>query len=401
MSPLPTGTVESPASGESHIEDLLGLGLPDNTSGSAAEDTSVAGTDTDVLDDQQVDTQDDGTDGSELETGADDAQDQGDETQGDETGEEDFDATSLEPDFAESAYQRAASHWEKRGKKFDLQDSGDRAVLKDWMERGQKIAELNAKPAEQPRQDAKPAEAEKPPEPVKTPQEMMALRLSGAKEYAKSILNPEVAMQFSQQFVDAMWPGKNVKMSQEQANAMTEAFSMFGSLLIADAFQNTIPAIMGQVPKEVSKAFPMFDRVISMAERESVVEELVNARDDKGSARYPGMEKLIDNGTIKRIMNGPDLKDAVFTKDPHQNMIRRAQVAYQMARGQNLNPQVVAKAVQRGREQANARARSVAAGRTPPGSSGRGFTNNSQKTLKQQLLEPNKGGFHALLHAED
>lgn len=398
MSPL-TATAESSTSDESHINDLLSGGLAPETTDPGPEDTSVAVAEPEVEEEGGA-TQDDG-DAEGLNEGDEDSLDEGSEGLAEETGEEDLDVTNLETDFAESAYQRAAAHWEKRGVTLDPQDPGQRALLKELMERGQKIAELNAKTLEPPAADtAAPAVTQA----EKTPQEMFQASLEGARNYSKERYSPEAAkalmVPVAKAIANFFWGKEGAakfnfdERGGDDLREFTEALDTAMTMKVVDA----MPSILAGIPGQVSKAFPMFEKVISMAERESVVEELVGAKDAKGAVAYPGMDKLIEKGTIKRLMNGPDLKDAVFHKDPYKNTVAKAKAAYMMARGENPNPTVLAKAVRTGREQAAARSQRVAAGKLPPGSSKRGFANTSKTSLKDEILGGNKGGFHALLN---
>lgn len=265
-------------------------------------------------------------------------------------------------------------------------------MLKDWMERGQKIAELSKTAEAAEETEEKPAET--PATPAKTPQEQFQDRWNQVKEYAKSSVVPEVATAFGQKFVDALWPGKNVKMTPEQSRGLAEAFTEFGSLLILDA----IPGILSQAPNAVQSAYPMLNRVHSMAEREAVVEDLLAANGADGHPAYPGIDKMLESGTIKRILDGPELKTAVFDKDPYKNLLARTKIAYKMARGIRPDPKTLEKAVQRGAAVATARARNVAAGRLSPGSpSGRSTTNATGSKFMDSLLSNSGSKFSRLL----
>ena len=398
MPNLVPGT-ESAEAGESHINDLLGGDLSTETTDLADGDTPVDGTETEV-EDAQVETQDDGATDGETETATEDVAEGEAAEGGEESGEEEFDLEGLETDFAEPAYKAAADHWAKRGVQLDPNDPGQRAMLKDWMERGQKIRELSSRAEEHPEEETETDEAKEqsPAEPAKSPQEQFQERLRSTLQYVKESYNPEVAKGVVQPIMDAitkaLWPGKDVKINLEGESLqnLTAALSTAMIFQLSDA----IPSILEAAPKAIERAYPMFTKVISMAERESAVDELLSAADASGKRLYPGIDRLIENGTIKRIMD-TELKEAVFSKDPYKNMVQKAKVAYKMAHGQAPNPELLRKAVSRGREQANERQRRVAAGKLPPGSSGRGFADTSKQSLKESILSGSGSKFGRLL----
>lgn len=396
--PIPTAEqAATGSSGEEHIDSLLGADLQDTaseTDAGAAEDTSVVGTDVAVEEELQQVEEGEPTEG-EAE-GTDDAAEGEAEGAEEEAGEEDFDLGELETDFAESAYAKAAEHYFNRtGKRLDPNDKGDRWLLHELMDRGQKIKELQSRQTEEADKETKEQPTEtQVAQNTKTPQELMQARLAGAKQYAKESVVPEVAMDFAKAFVDSLWPGKDVKVSQEQANALTQTFTAFGAMLVGDA----IPSILSATPAEIARAYPMLSRVHSMAEREAAVEELTGATDKAtGAALYPGIDKLIENGTIKRIVD-TELKDAVFnSKDPFKNMVAKMTTAYKMASRQGVDPKVVQKAVERGRQQAKDRAARVGAGRVPPGSSRSASAGAGKGSFVQSLVENSGSKFSRML----
>jgi hypothetical protein len=287
-----------------------------------------------------------------------------------EAGESDFALTEDDSDFSADAYARAAEHYSKRaGRQLDPNDPGDRFLLRELISRGQKIKELQAQPAEETEEEeAAPAKTEEAPPaaPAKLTTEQMMQRMAEARVYAKQTLVPEVALAFSKGIVDSLWPGKGVgeKLTQEQANNLTETFSTFGAMLIADA----MPAIFQAVPNAVINGDPMMGKVRDMAMRESALDELFEARDKvSGGELYPGLEKMLDSGEIKKQLNGPDLKDAVYSKDPYKNLVAKIKIAYKLARGKPVDTKALTKAAERGRAQERERSVRVAAGKLPPG----------------------------------
>ena len=398
--PLPgsTETAESTSSREEQINSLLGGDLATTeTVDNAAEDTSVADVDTTVEDEPT--TQDDTTDADADATSDDDGADA--DAAGDDETELSFD--NLENDFAESEYQRAAAHLAKKGLQVDLNNPGHRAHLKDWLERGQDAtrarAELKAA-AEASKTESEP-EAQVEPAKVKTREEQYQETLTGARAYSKESFNPQVAkdvmLPVAVAFAKFFWGDKAAgfkleERSVEDLREFTEALDTAMSIKLADY----TPALLQAIPQAVTSAFPHLPQAQEMAMKETITTELVTAVDDKGRSQYPGIDKLIENGTIKRIREG-ELKDAVFSKDPVKNFAAKCRVAYRMAMGQNPNPELVSKAIQRGKNIQKERQRQVGAGKLPPGSSRRGFADTSKTTLKDQLLGGGGSKFSQML----
>ena len=357
-------------SGEANIDALLTADLQrpsGNGAGDAAGDTPVAG---EAEAPEQETTE-------QVDTGAETVDDT--ESGGEGDGEE-FDESALgeqDTDFSTDAYARAAAHYSKRaGKTLDPNDPGDRWILREMMLRGQKIKAMNAE-EETPEEEtpAQPkAEETAPAAPAKPTVEQIKARVAEAKQYAKSQVVPEVAMDFTSSvmkpMVEAIWPGKGygekLQITPEIAGAFTEAMTAFGAMAIADA----LPAIIGAVPQAVVNGDPMMARVRDMAVRESAIDEILDARSKAGGPAYPDFEKLVESGEIKRQMASDELKNAVFdSKDPYKNLVAKLKFAYRLAKNQPVDVGALEKAGERGRQQAQERARRVAAGRLPPGSS--------------------------------
>lgn len=364
---FPRGNESADSSDDAKINALLGGGdtatATADVDDRAAEDTSVADADM-PTEGEETEVDESEAEGATEEEGA---------TGEEEAGETDFALTEDDSDFSADAYARAAEHLNKARKRpLDLNDPDDHDTVREWMSRGKKIAELQASRSEEnvEEEEAAPAKTEEAPPaaPAKLTTEQIMQRMAEARQYAKSTLVPEVAKEFSTGIVNALWPGKGVgeKMTQEQHNALTETFSTFGAMLIADA----MPSIFQAVPQAVINGDPMMGRVRDMAMREAALDELFEARDKvSGGELYPGLEKMLDSGEIKRQLNGAELKDAVFSKDPYKNLVAKIKVAYKFARGKPVDTKALTKAAERGRAQERERNVRVGAGKLPPGSS--------------------------------
>lgn len=348
------------SSGESRIDALLSQDsqTPTDTDTRAAEDTSVADADVaaEAEETEQVESEAEGDDSGEGSA-------EGDE----EGGETDLELTDEDRDFSPDAYTRAAQHYSKQfGKTLDPNDPADRKLLGELMERGQRIKELQQTKEEEPEEEetalAKTEEV-KPTVPVKLTPEQIKAQVAHAREYAKSNIVPEVAMDFANSLMASFWPGKEIKISQEQANSLAETFSTFAIMQIADA----MPAFIDQVPNAVTSRDPMFARMRERAVQESAIDEVLDARGEDGKALYPDFEKLADSGQIKRLMNGPELKEAQFSKDPYKNYVAKLKFAYKLARNQPVDSKALSKAAARGRESERERNTRIAAGKLPPG----------------------------------
>jgi hypothetical protein len=334
------------------------------------------------------------------------------ETSGGEgEGGEEFDETALseqDTDFSAAAYARAAAHYSKQaGKTLDPNDPGDKFLLRELMLRGQRIKALQAL-EEEPEETAetKPAVEETKPAgpPAKPTIEQIKQQVAQARAYAKSQIVPEIAMDFAKSvmgpMVEAIWPGKNygdkLSITPEIASAFTEGMSTFGAMMVADALTQIWP----EIPKAVTAGDPMMARVRDMAVRESAVDEILGAMNKQGQPAYPDFDRLVENGSIKRIMNSDDLKNAVFeAKDPYKNLVAKLKFAYRLAKNQPVDVAALEKATERGREQAEERARRVGAGRTPPGSSRSGPGAPGGSSLMKDILGGGGSKFGRLLES--
>jgi hypothetical protein len=373
---FPTGTaVADTASSVSNINDLLGADLaPVETEAPVAEDTSVAEPEAEVEEGTETEVEGDETTEGEPEEGE---TEEGEET---ESGEEEFDVADLETDFAESAYAKAAAHYSKQfGREVDPNDQADRAMLKELMERGRKISELQTtEPEEEPEEEGteKPVEKEKPVV-TRSPEERLQDTIKEVRAYAKSNVNPAVAKEIVLPMMQAManfiWgKDKAAKVFEGRSDADLAELSENLSAAMAMQIIDAIPGITSGIPAVVQREYPYMSKMHEMAEKEAAVDEILGATDKAGAEQYPGFAKLVDSGAINRALASPELKDAVFNKDPFKNRVAKLKVAFRLARNERVDPKMLAEASKRGRTAEKERATRVAAGRTSPGSSSRG-----------------------------
>jgi hypothetical protein len=319
------------------------------------------------------------------------------------TEESEFGITDADRDYSDEAYQRAAAHYAKVTG-VELDPNTHRKILRELMDRGQKIKELQEaaeKPAEAKAEEGadKPAEeaaaeGAKPAERKQiTPQEL----LTQARAYAKEGIVPELAMDFAKGLVSALWPG-NTKavdaVTQEQATALMEWGRTWISVQIADA----LPSIMGAVPQVMGND-PVYSRVRDMATREQVVEEIEATVGPDKKPLYPDFEQLTESGAIKRVMNSPDFKAMRLHKDPVKNLVAKTKLAIASARGEAGSVAAVEKAVAKGREVERKSNAAQGAARVSPGSSKGGFdTNSGKKGFVDSLLTSRGGKFSKLIN---
>ena len=360
---FPNGTEQQTDSstGEERINSLLtgggGTAVADEPE-RVAEDTSVA--DADFAPEAEE------TDGVETDGG--ESTEEADSSEEADSGETEFELTEQDSDFSDNAYERAAAHYTKQfGKTLDPNDKADRAILRELIQRGQRIKALQSEeetPKDEDADTAGKTEEVKPAVAAKPTEEQIMAQLANAEAYAKANVVPKVAMKFASRLINAMWPGKNAgdKITQEQATELAEVFQTFGAMVVADA----IPAILGAVPTAV-QSDPMFGRMREMAVRETAIDEVLSTTNKAGEAAYPDFEKMVDSGTIKQMMATDELKNAVFHKDPQKNLVAKLKFAYRLAKGQRVDVGALEKAAARGRDAEKERATRVGAGRTPPG----------------------------------
>src|SRR5579864_3358593 len=325
--PLPAATpakdVTETASGDEAINSLLGADLATETETADAEDTSAGDRGTTVEDETETGVEETEVEPSEEET---ETEESGEEepTEEEESGAEDFDVSDLETDFAESAYKRAAEHYSKQfGKTLDPNDQGDRALLRELMERGRKISQLQSREEteEEPEETtATETETEKPLV-FKTQEEYFQHQIKNAVEYAKTNVNPVVLKEAIYPMMGAMakffWgdkaqaflAGKKPEDVMELAQAMDAVMTLKG--------QEIAGGILANVGKQVEATYPFFSKSQDLAEKEEALDQIL------GDPAYAGFDKLVDNGAINRALASAELKDAVFSKDPFKNRVAK------------------------------------------------------------------------------
>lgn len=360
------------ATSESFINDLLGadLSVAEEVETQVAEDTSV--TEPDVETEEGVESEVvEGDDATELEGDEPDGEEEVEE----EAAEEEFNLSELETDYAESAYSKAAQHYQKTtGKQLDPNDKADRALLKELMDRGRKISELQSKePEEEPEEEATEEQPAATTAQARTPEQMLQERVIGVKAYAKEAFNPavakEVVLPMMQAIAEFMYPGKGAEAlsgrSEQQLRDLSEALTAAMAMQIADA----VPQIVAATPGAVAAHYPYFVKSQELAENQDVLDTLMNETDKQGNPMYPGLDKLVNSEAINKHLQSPELKNAVFNKDPFKNKQAKLKVAYRLARNERVDPQMLANASKRGRAAEQERQKRVAAGRTSPGNS--------------------------------
>lgn len=381
--------VAEAGAGESAINDLLSVGLETpETEVQEGGDTPTPEPETEVQDEP----------GTEVEEGE-QPEPEGDEPDGGEEGEqqeseeEELNLAELETDFADSAYAKAAKHYSKQfGKELDPNDQADRAMLRELMERGQKISELQSK---EPEAEAEEEESTEPgaekPQPVKTPEQMLQDRLTGVRDYAKSSYNPvvakEIVLPMMQKMVNFIWGKEKAAgifegRSDADLAELTEGFSAAMAMAIADA----VPDIVRATPGAVEQRYPYLSEINEMAGKEKAINSILEATDDKGNPEFPGFDRLVESGAINRALASKELKDASFSKDPYKNREAKLKFAYKIARNERVDPKMLEKASQRGREQERDRQRRVAAGRNTSGSSNRGVATSGKSDFLTKLV---------------
>lgn len=383
--PTATTSQSDAASGESTINDLLSVGLDTpETEVQDVGDTPVSEPETEVEEEPGTEPEVE----EATEEGAEDAPES--EGEEEESGEDEFAADQLETDFSDATYAKAAAHWDKRGVKLDPNDAGHRAMLKDWLERGQKISELQSREAEPEEEEAEEPATREAPQASKTPEEQLQDRITGVRAYAKETYNPvvakEIVMPMAQAFANFFW-GKEkaanvfANRSDSEIAEFTQAVSAAMAIQIADA----VPQIVAATPRAVEAQFPYMSKMHDMAEKEAAVDEILDALGPDGNPAFPGFDRLVESGAINKAIASPELKEAVFNRDPYKNRVAILKMAYKIARNERVDPQLLTKASQRGRAAERERQQRVAAGRTSPGSSSRG-TSATRSTLLGQLV---------------
>jgi hypothetical protein len=382
----PASSTEN-ASGDEAINSLLGVGLDTTeTEAPVTEDTSVADRGTEVEEEAEPGVEETEVEPAEEETETEESGEEEPEGE-EESGEEEFDVSDLETDFAESAYKRAAEHYSKQfGKELDPNDQADRALLRELMERGRKISELQAgQETEEEEETEETTEAPATETAPKTPEEVITAQLESARNYAKTNINPIILAKAFTPMIHAMakvfWGDKAKSFIEStKPEALMELAQEMDTVMTLKGME-IANGILPNVGKAVESAYPFFSKSQDLAEKEAAVDEIL------GDKAYAGFDKLVDSGAINRALASPELKDAVFHKDPFKNRVAKLKFAFRLARNERVDPKMLAEASKRGREAERTRSVRVAAGRTPPGSSNRGTAPAGTGKFISQLVQ--------------
>lgn len=310
-----------------------------------------------------------------------------------------FDESSILPleqetDFADEDYARAAKHYSKQFKmQFNLQDAGQRSILRELMSRGRTIANMRSTQSTEEADGAQGEEiadsAEEQPQ-LETP-EAVAKFLDATEAYAGKMVRPEVAQRVAKNFISAVFgPDQAAKISPEGASRFTQSMYSMGLLMLNDALPQIIPQL---VESRVNEMFPMLSEMHSANLETSAIKQLAKLSDAKsGQARYPGIEKLIADGTFEAVYNeNPELRGGQFFDvntgrplSPLDNKKRELHVVYQMARGRSVNPALLQQVADTAASKATNRARTAGSTRLAAGESKGAF---QQPDAAQDFLQ--------------
>jgi len=312
---------------------------------------------------------------------------EGAEDEGDEESELTFDENDR--DYSDAAYEKAAKVYSKNLKvQFDPKDPKDRAVLREMMQRKEAFERMKAQETSATEEDEGTEEVAKPTQTEAPTAEQIADYLARNAAVAEKRVVPQVAMHVATKFVNAMWPGKNVKVTQEQANGITSFFQEMFQLAMDDA----APTVF-QMVNQGLRSDPVYGRVGTIAVRENAFELLDSQKNEQGQPRYPDLERMATSGMLKRVM----AKNAWISqikagdgRDEVKNYAAQIDAAYKIAKGEQVNPAVVKKAVQTGRKLATDNAKRVAAGRVASGKTKGGFStgpSDAEKAVNDLVSE--------------
>lgn len=287
--------------------------------------------------------------------------------------ESELSITEKDRDYSEAAYKKAAAHYAKTFKvpldSINLNDPLTRGLLKEVLDRGEALKRQATREEPETKEteegtEGKAEGAEQAPQ-KPTPQQIQAF-IKNAHEVAKSRIIPEVSMAVATQFTKALWADEAPQLNQEQADGITTALSQAFWMQLEDA----LPAIYGAMRNGLGND-AVFGRVETMAVREAAFEHMDGLTDKAtGKPLYPNLEQMVDNGAIQRAMKAnPWIKNIVAGKGGSKvaNYAAQIDAAYKIARGEQVNPETVNRAVETGKKQATERAKKIASGRVAPG----------------------------------
>ncbi len=396
-------TAPAEASGEDRINDLLGGSTatidPTELAEPAVGDTPVDGGD--QADEQEVEH-------PAEEQPTEETSEDGETEEGEEPAEEEDFEQELETDYSERAYAKAAEHWAKRGVTLDPAKEGDRALIKDWLDRGRDARDARAaQAATEENEEETPAE-EVPAATTRTPEQIRAQTLQTWKEsqqYAKETYDPEISKESLLPFVmavaDVFWDGKGeaiaARMTPERIAALSNAIRPAIAMELAAA----LPSIYQGVPQMLQND-PVFGSIHESALKERVIDELSAAVGPNNQPLYPNLERLLESDLIKKALDGPELKNVVLDRNPYKNLVARVKLAYKIANNERVDVKAVERAAKRGREQEQERQQRVRAGKTPPGrsTSGGGGALPGSSSFMQRLAGNTGSKFSKLLREQ-
>jgi len=386
-------------SSESELNALLGGAGPESSSAEATQtEESAAETETD--------TPETGSEEAGEEAGKEEAPEE--EAEAEEAEEEaaeeesEFSIDENDRDYSEAAYKKAADHYSKTYKvQLDPNDPAHHALLKEVIDRGEALKRQQAERAEAEAKgdDEKPEEkVEAAAQPTKPTPEQIQAFIKNAGEVAKARVVPEVSMHVATTFVKALWGDEAPeKLSQQQADGITTALSQAFWMQLEDA----LPAIYNSMRGALGND-PVIGRVETMAIREAAFEHLDGLTDKAtGKQLYPNLEQMVESGAIQRAMQSNAwIKNVVAGngRDRVANYAAQVEAAYKIARGEQVNPETVQKAVQTGKKQEAERAKKIAAGRTTPGKT-KGEIGKGPSPGQQTVNEIVSGGGSKFSHA--
>jgi len=314
-----------------------------------------------------------------------------------------------ETDFADSVYARAAEHYSKQwNARFDPNDPKDRSVLRELIQRGQRIAELqNAQPAEDAADESAETGDETAQPSAETPEQVQQF-LNRTLEYAGKMVRPEVASAFAKQFISALYgPKEAEKISPEGAAKFTQTMTFGAMLVMNDLLPQVIPKLIGSY---VEQNFPMLGDIHSSSLEQRAIKELSTAQ-KAGQPLYPGLDKLISNGTIESVYTeNPELRGGQFydVKTGHQlspldNKKRELQVVYAIARGKQVNPALLKQVAETSQQKGIQANRNANAGKLAAGESKGAFppAGNYFDTLIKRASESPEARFSKAAAADD
>lgn len=314
--------------------------------------------------------------------------------------EEAFDESSLyapesiQTDFTEEAYQKAAAHWSKQfGTKLDLSDPVHRGMLKEIMSRGRDFNALKAQMETQPADDESAVD-EPTPEATDQPQaatpEQVQKFVEGVNKYAESLIRPEVTIPWVESHLEQLIGSKAAKALPAEAKMQFAKNAIAGQLMILNdvlpkILENIIPQMAG---KYLGDQYPLLGDMHTSQLEQRAFSDLAGEKSKTGQPLYGDIQKMKES--LDAVFTEyPWLKDGNFTDakgKPLSALENRKYVlraAYNIARGRAVSPAVLAQIAQKGKEQAVAAQNVAAASKLAAGESKGAFTQKPTDLLSE------------------